>query len=1141
MKNTKFKLLLIISCMLFVNLTKANDFKSISFYNSEKNELLSENEQQTSNQKKLQVNGQIKDTNGDPIVGASVVELGTTNGTATDRNGNYTLNVSENGKLNFTYVGYAPQTIAVDGKTTINVNLSEDLKMLDELVVIGYGTVRKSDLTGSVSSVNSARITEKGRTNVINSMQGSVAGVQITQNSSRANAPFDIIIRGQNSVSGSTAPLYVVDGVITSNIDFLNPQDIEKIDILKDASSTAIYGSRGSHGVVIVQTKSGQTLSKDAKPVISYDGYYGTSNIARMPNFMDTSDWMKYRIMNYQYTSDSNNDGVLEFAKTDLKNIWMGGVTVTDTGDGKGLQPIYPNGKFSGSQWLLDRYLNNTSTDWLGLVSQTGIQQNHYIDVSGSSKNVSYVVGIGVQDEKGVFVNDRYTRYNLKGSVMAQLNEKWSAGFNINTALSTQEEGSDNAMVSAFRMSPIVAAYDNGTLDPALNHLIGNIIVVPGKTTETTLDANNVASFNNSIGSGGFTSSINPLIDLANVSNNTRRLLVLGSTYLQFSPLKNLQIKTTLSPSINTYRNGKYISTLAEGNYDNPLTTAVENDAKANIENGTYINYTWDNQINYRFKINEDHNFDLMGLHSMYSDNTEIYNVNTAGYSYNYYWYNLGAATNTASTKLTSGYSMSRMMSYAARLNYSYKNKYLVTTTWRTDGSSRFNNKKWDYFPSVALAWRASEESFMQPFSQVISNLKFRVSLGYTGNNNINPYQTSPLANLKTYYNFGTTNAFGVGIGSLGNANLTWEKTREFNAGLDLGLWNNRIDLTVDVYNRLSEGLLQARTLPLESGAGTMTDNLGAVSNRGVELGLSATPVQTKDFTWTINGTFAANQNRIENLFGNKTPGYIYINSNTQKWMVGEDITSIYGYVFDGVWTASDIKTAITNKDPRVVNSAGKVIAREGQARVKDFDGNGIDAQDRRIQGHANPNWTAGFSTNVYFKGFDLGASLYTAQGMTVFSPFIEEFTNYNDRGRNKLKMEYYIPAGTTLLADDGSFYTQETAVNYQGRPMVYTDNGSKANSGPYWHQAKETANEMPGSWVNSSFAKVRNITLGYTLPKNVANTLNVNKLRVYCNVVNPFVFTSYEGFDPEWAAASMGKDNGPATITYQFGVNLKF
>jgi TonB-linked SusC/RagA family outer membrane protein len=1088
------------------------------------------------------VTGVVKDASGEPVIGASVVVKGTRVGTVTNIDGAFSLSVPADGKtLEISYVGMEKKEVAITG-TTMNVTLSEASSALEELVVVGYGVVRKSDLTGSVSSVNASKITEKGSTNVVSAIQGTVPGVQIQQKSSRAGASFDIIVRGQNSVSGNTAPLYVVDGVITSNIDFLNPQDIEKIDILKDASSTAIYGSRGSNGVVIVQTKSGKSVAEAKKTAISYDGYYGISNIARMPKFMDSQEWMKYRIMNYQYTTDANNDGVIEFTTTDLKNVWMGGVQLRDLNDGKGLQQVYANGTFGGSQWLLDRYLNNTSTDWVGLVSQQGVQQNHYIDISGSTKDVSYVLGVGYQDEKGVFVNDQYNRYNLKGSFTAKINDKWSAGFNINTAYSTQEQGSDNAMLSAFRMSPITTAYADGKLDATLNHLDGDVIVVPGKTTENLKDANGNAIFPNSIGSGGFTSSINPLTDLASTSNNTKKIVALGSAYLQFTPIKNLTLKTTISPSFNTYRKGLYKSTMAEGNYDNPLTTAVENYAIANVENFTYFNYTWDNQINYKFDLGSDHNLDIMGLHSIYSDNAEQYTANTLGYNYNYQWYNLGAATNTANTKLTSYYSGSTMVSLAARANYSYLGKYLLTATVRSDGSSKLaSGHKWATFPSASVAWRISEESFMEPTRDILSNLKVRASIGYTGNNNIDPYLTMLLANQKTYYNYGTTDALGVGAGSLVSQALTWEKTRELNAGFDIGLLNGRVDLTVDLYNRLSSGLLQKRTLPLESGAGTMTDNLGSVLNKGVEVALNAVIINNKDFKWNISGSFTANQNKIVNLFGNTTDGYIFINSSTQKWMVGESINSIYGYVYDGVWTADGILEAIANKDPRVVNAAGKVLAREGQGKVKDFDGNGIDANDRRIQGHSDPNWTGGLSTTLAYKGFDFSVNVYTAQGMTVFSPFIEEFTNFNDRGRQKLSMDYYIPAGTYILGEDGYFSRQATAHNYQDRPMVYTDNSSKANCGPYWHTARETANEMPGAWVDASYIKVRNITLGYTLPKSVLSALKLTNLRVYCNVLNPFVFSDYAGFDPEWAGASMGKDNGPATITYQFGANVKF
>jgi len=1088
------------------------------------------------------ITGVVKETTGDPIIGVSVVVKGSTTGTITNVKGAYSLQVPTTAKtLVFSYIGMQKQELAITSEV-LNVTMQQDSKQLDELVVVGYGTVKKRDLTGSVSSIGSEKITEKGTASVVSALQGSVPGVQIQQKSSRAGAGFDIIVRGQNSISGSTAPLYVVDGVITSSIDFLNPQDIERIDILKDAASTAIYGSRGSTGVVIIQTKSGKNVGESTKPTISYDGYYGISKITRSPNFMNTQEWMNYRIMNYQYTSDANSDGVLEFATADLKNVWMGGVQLRDLNNGKGLQQVYADGTFGGSQWLLDRYLSNTNTDWVGLVSQQGIQQNHYIDISGGSKNVSYVIGFGYQNEKGVFVNDKYDRYNLKANINAKLSEKWSAGFNVNAAYSTQEQGSDNSMLSAYRMSPIVAAYADGKLDATLNHLEGDVIVVPGKTVENLKDAAGNAIFPNSIGSGGFTSSINPLIDLASSHNNTQKIMAIGSAYLQFSPIKDLVIKSTLSPSINTYRKGTSKTTLAEGNYDNPLTTAIENDAKATVDNYTYLNYTFDNQINYSFKVNSDHYFELMGLYSVYGENSELYSASTGGYNWTYDWNNIGAATTTANTKIASAYQEATMQSVAGRLNYNYKGKYLAAITARYDGSSKLAlGHQWTALPSLSLAWRATEESFMESTKDVISNLKVRASGGYTGNNNISPYSTQTLANVSTYYNFGATNAVGVAPGSIANQALTWEKSRELNLGFDLGLFSQRIDLTVDLYDRLSTGLLQRRTLPLESGAGGMTDNMGSVSNKGVEIALNANIIRTKDFNWSVGASFTKNENKIINLFGITTPGYIFINSSTQKWMVGENINSIYGYVYDGVWTADGIKEAIANKDPRVVNSSGKTIAREGQAKVKDFDGNGIDANDRRIQGHADPTWTGGFNTNLSYKGVDFSMNIYTAQGITVFSPFIEEFTNYNDRGRQKLVMDYYIPAGTTILNADGSFGPQTEAHNYQERPMVYTDNGTKANCGPYWHTAKETANEMPGSWVDASYIKVRNISVGYTFPNSLVKSVGISHFRLYCNVLNPFVITKYKGFDPEWASASMGRDNGPSTITYQIGANVKF
>ncbi|MBP1638908.1 MAG: TonB-linked outer membrane protein, SusC/RagA family [Bacteroidetes bacterium] len=1067
------------------------------------------------------VSGVVKDAKGEAIIGASVVAKGSTTGTITDVNGNFTLSVPPATKaLIVSFIGMDQQEVALTGKQ-LAITLTESSVALNEVVAIGYGTMKKSDLTGAISSVNSGKITEAGRNSVLSTLQGSVPGVQIQQTSSRAGSDFSIIVRGQNSISGNTTPLYVVDGIVTGSIEFLNPQDIEKVDVLKDASSSAIYGSRGANGVVIIQTKGAQN-AKSSKTTISYDGYYGSTQKTRMPDFMNTQEWMQYRTMCYQTATPSTITGDLAFTKTNLKTVWCGNNTLNAAG-----QPLYSNGTFSGSQFMLNRYINNQSTDWTNLVTQTGHQQNHYIGISGSTKDISYVIGAGFQNEQDIFVNTDYSRYNLKGSLSATLNKNWSAGLNINMAYSKQQYGSNRAILNAFAMSPIFVPYANGNLDATLNTLVGNLILYPGKTTESVKDAAGNAIYANSIGQSGPTSTINPLVDVNNTSNEAKKYVVLGTAYLQYSPIKNFQLKSSFSPNLTTYRSGFYMSSLAQEN--------LGKDPVANVTNNTDLTYTWDNQANYKFTINKDHNFDIMGLYSITKENDENYYMYTAGYNWDFDWYNTGAATTTTSTQVSSYYSEYALMSYALRANYTYKGKYLATASMRYDGSSRLaEGHKWASFPSVALGWRVTEEKFMDSSKKWLSNLKLRLSLGYTGSTNISPFQTQTLASTKTYYNFGSTVANGTAIGSPASTELTWEKTREFDFGFDFGFLDNRINGSVDVYDRLSSGLLQNITLPLESGAGSMAKNLGKVNNRGIEIALNGVIIQSKDFTWSANASFASNKNKIVDLFGITTNGYTYINSSSQKWIVGQNINSIYGYVYDGVWTAADLKAAIAAKDPRAVTSSGKVIAGEGQAKVKDFDGNGIDTNDRRVQGHSDPTWTGGIGTTLTYKGFDFNMNIYTAQGMTQFSPFMETFTNFNDRGTNKLNIDYYIPAGMSVLGNDGLFTTLATSHNSQSYPTPY-------NYGTYWHTSSESARDMPGAWVDASYVKVRNIALGYTLPKSVLKLLGVQQFRVYCNVLNPFVFTKYKGFDPEWASASMGKDNGPSTITYQVGVNLKF
>lgn len=488
-------------------------------------------------------------------------------------------------------------------------------------------------------------------------------------------------------------------------------------------------------------------------------------------------------------------------------------------------------------------------------------------------------------------------------------------------------------------------------------------------------------------------------------------------------------------------------------------------------------------------------------------------------------WYNTGSAA-TVQDK-SSYYEKISMLSWVLRLNYDYKNRYLLTVSSRWDGSSKFQKgNQWGMFPSAALAWRVTEEPWMANTHNWLSNLKLRLSFGITGNNSaVGPYQTQLLANTKYYYNFGNTVANGYGY-ELSNQDLTWEKTTEFDLGLDFGFLNNRINGTVDFYSRTSRDLLMQMVTPLEMGSttGSIWGNVGKVRNTGIELQVNTVNIQTKDLTWTTSLTFAHNRNKILELNGGKQ------DMTGNGWFIGQPIDVVYGYVPDGICTAAQAAALAAD--------ATKITKfYEGEYMVKDMNGDGtIDPTDRRVQGHAEPTWTGSISSTLTWKGFDFSFNIYTSQGSKVYSPFMAEFTDYSQRGMQRLKMDMYTPAGVQLLGDDGNLYTTTEA--HLGTYPFPTNGGNNKGCGQFW------VNNSTGSqwFVDNSFTKVKNIILGYTFPKKWITSLGLSYLRLYVNFVNPFVFTDYKGFDPEWAAAPINDaTGGVASRTYQVGMNIKF
>lgn len=970
------------------------------------------------------------------LPGVNILVKGTSSGTVSDVEGNYSIEVpSPESVLVFSSIGYITEEVVVGNRNTIDLTLTADIQQLTEVVVVGYGTQRKADVTSAVASVKGEDIASRGTVSPMQAAQGQVAGVDISAGSGRAGAAFNIQIRGQNSLAGGN-PLFVVDGVIVDNIDFLNPQDIQSFDVLKDAASTAVYGSRGSNGVVQITTKQGSKVKEGAS--ISYDGYVGVRQNVRHPDFMDGDEWFQFR----------QNTFIMQNLSTGNYDETSGGLA---------------NAPYITAR----RVATKDYTDWPAHFLQTGTQQNHWITISGTSNNnkMNYLIGGGYQEEKGNLLKDWFNRYNFKANVNHQLSERWSAGMSVNFSLSETERGSQNAVTNAYRMSPLASPFDS----------LGNLLFQPAK-----------------YGDVNYTSSVNPLIDNANSEDNTRRLYGIGNIFLQYSPLDWIDIRSSFSPQMNSQRRGRYWGSQTEArNLRDPA---------ANMRTNQFFSYIWDNQLMLRKSIG-DHNFRFDGLYSMQYDRSEFAYIMVENLPYNSLFYNLGTADDIQ--EVQSGFQQVSLMSYMARLNYAFKDKYLITLTTRWDGSSKLaEGHKWASFPSASVGWRVSEEYFLQN-NNIISNLMARLSYGFTGNNNISPYSTQVLATTPTWYDFGGTLARGFAPSGVVNNRLTWERTREINFGLDYDLFKGRVSGTIDLYDKVSDALLMDRELPRETGWTSLVDNIGSVRNRGIELSLRTINIQTSDFSWRTTFNFASNRNEILELLGKKEdmPG--------NEWFIGQPINVNYTYIWDGIWQESERELAESfNREP-------------GQVKVRDISGpegvpdDKIDPiYDFAIIGSSMPSWTGGFSTMLTYKEFDLSASLFTRQGVQVFSPFHREFTNLRDRGRAKLDVDYYMP---------------ENGVTPERITNEYPRAGDPG-----------TEYEAVGFYKDASFVKVQNIVLGYTFAPGTLERAKIQNLRLYLNVLNPFVFTEYDGFDPEWGHQGL-ESTGNASVTYQFGVNVRF
>lgn len=956
-------------------------------------------------------------TDGEPLIGVSISVKNSPTSTITDASGNFKINLPNQGEsiLLVKYIGFKDLEVPVLNQTQLSIQLEEDTKALDEIVVIGYGTVKKRDLTGSVVSVKGSEIAEVPSASIIESVQGKIPGVDIVRSNGSATSGVSMTVRGNRSITANNGPLFIVDGVQYSNIQDLNPNDIESMEILKDASSTAIYGSRGANGVIIVTTKKGTT----GKATVSFNGYTGISTVARYPSLMNLEQFVNLRREAFRATGK-----------------WSG--------------PADDSKAFNNAE--LEAISKNQYIDYHDLLIHNGLLQDYQLGVNAGTEKTKVYFSLGYLDEKGILKQDWSNRYTGRLNIDQTIGKAFKAGMQAQLTRYEQSIRRD-PLNQANKVNPLGTVYDEK----------GEFIVYP-------------------LG-GAF---VSPLADeQPNVyTNRAIRTRILTNAYIEVKPISELTFRSTLGANIDNGRNGTYAASQSldrNGAFPRATYTA---------DNGFLIN--WENVLTYQKQIS-DHSITLTGVNSVIWNRSDF--ISAAGENQllrSQLFYALGNAN--ANIAVNTGYEMSNLVSFAGRANYSYKGKYLLALTGRTDGSSILaEGHKWAFFPSVAAGWRISDEKFFKK-GNTVSELKIRASYGKAGNYAVDPYSTQSSLS-RVAFAYGDVAAPGYAFSpQVGNSNLGWELTTTLNLGLDIGLINNRINTTIDFYNSKTSDLLLARGLPPTTGITSVIQNIGKTKNTGIEIGVNSENLKGKAVGWTSSLSFTSNKERIVELVsGTDDIG--------NGWFIGHPTQVFYDYDKLGIWQTDE------------ATEAAKYGQTPGTIKVRDLnDDNKIDAtNDRKVIGTPRPKWFGGFDNTFTYKGFELNVYVFARFGQTINPDFLRR----------------YDPQGIGQSTAAINYWTPENPSNDYPRP----------NSG--LSLASMLYNSTLG-YVDGSYIRVRNISLAYTLPKSISQKVFMNNIKVYATAKNPFTWTRssrLEEYDPERG----GSENFPMTKVFVFGLNLGF
>ena len=1012
--------------------------------------------------------GVIVDETDTPLIGATVQVKGTSTGSITDFDGNYTIKANKGAVITFSYIGYKTQEIKFTGQPTVNIKMVPDNQTLDEVVVVGYGTMKRSDLTGSVASIAAKDVEGFKTSSVAGALGGQIAGVQITSTDGTPGAGFSINIRGVGTLTGDSSPLYIVDGFEVDDIDYLSNSDIESIEILKDASSSAIYGARAANGVVLISTKSG----KIGKPIINYNGSASYRKISKKLDVLSPYEFVKLQgEVNSKYS-----DSYFKTGNDDNGNPYR-----------------YQS---------LDDYIGVSGVNWQDETFNPTWSQDHSLSIMGGTEDTKYNASFSRYIENGIFKNSGFNKTTGKFRLDQKLNKSLSFNFTVNYALTNREGVGTSGDSGRFNMlAQILSARPTGGL----------------KLTDEELLASAIDP--EMLESGESLAQVNPVKQTESVTNNKRAEMWSGNASATWQIIKGLTFKT--SGTYNTTNNRTDIF------YKDGSKEAYRNGQKpyGRTQMGRDVRWTNSNNLTWKQKVKK-HNYDIMLGHEVSFKSTEY----LLGEAMDFPFDNLGndyLGLGATPSRVESSYSEKTLLSFFARGNYNYDNRYLFTATVRADGSTVFSNKnKWGFFPSFSAAWRVSEEAFMKDVEWV-SNFKVRLGWGIVGNDRISNYLSMDLYEANKY-GIGNNTVTVLTPKQLKNANLKWEGASSVNLGVDLGFFDNRLNVTADFFIKDTKDLLLAQSLAHVTGFDSQMQNIGKIQNKGIELSFNSTNIQTRNFTWQTNFNISFIKNTLKGLasgvesmyarsgFDSNFTAYDYIAT------VGQSLGLIYGYEFDGIYQSSDFYTTPDNQlilKEGITNNARYGTVKPGVVKYKDQDGDGIiTTNDRTVIGNAMPKWYGGITNTFNYKGIDFSFMFQFNYGNDIYNA-TRLYATQSRSGRRNMLAE---------VADRWSPTNASNKVPSQDGYIV---------------------NDVYSRFIeDGSFLRLKNITLGYTLPHKWTRKFHASKLRIYATGQNLFCISGYSGYDPEVNSASSnpmtpGLDWGayPKSRVFTFGIDLQF